>query len=151
MSTVSKEYFISLLHIPLWIFCHYHGIYNEFQPLKLIPNALGFQRPHFHSFVRKGDNFYCGEWEASMWNITDYCFLYPCKARFLSGGKRNFIYIHWGTKTSSSSYVCTQSYRLIIDTVSFSEKVISCLVLAGWITPSSRKLIYKLKSIPCSS
>lgn len=40
---------------------------------------------------------------------------------------------------------------LIIDTVSFSEKVISCLVLAGWITPSSRKLIYKLKSVPRSS
>lgn len=86
-----------------------------------------------------------------MQNITAYCLLYPSKARLLRRGKRNFIYSHWCTKASSSSYVCTQSYMLIIDTVSFSEKVISCLVLPGWITPSSRKLIYKLKSILCSS
>ena len=151
MSAVSREYFISLLHIPLWIFSQCHGNYNEFQPLKLTSNALGFQRSHFHSFVRKGDNFCCREQEASMWNITAYCFLYPSKARLLRRGKRNLIHIHWGKKTSSSSYVCTQSYLLIIDTVSLSEKVISCLVLAGWITPSSRKLIYKLKSVPCSS
>lgn len=85
-----------------------------------------------------------------MGNIIAYCFLYPIKAGLLRRGKRNFIYIHWATKTSSSSYVCTQSYMLIIGTASFSEKVISCLVLAGWTTPSSRKLIYILKRVPCS-
>lgn len=149
-SAVSREYFISLLHIPLRIFSQCHGNYTEFQPRKLSSNALGFQKSHFHSFVWKRDNFSCQEQEARMWNIIAYCFLYPSKAGLLRRGKRNFIYIHWGTKTSSSSYVCTQSYMLIIGTVSFSEKVISCLVLAGWITPSSRKLIYILKRVPCS-
>lgn len=86
-----------------------------------------------------------------MCNITVYCFLYPSKARLLRRGKKKFYLHSLRYKTSPSSYVCTQNYMLIIDTVSFPEKVISCLVLAGWITPSSRKLIYKLKSVSCSS
>lgn len=94
ISAVSREYFISLSHSPLWIFSRCHGNDSELQPLKLTSNALGFQRATFHGFVRKGDNFYCREQEASMQNITAYCLLYPSKARLLRRGKRNFIYSH---------------------------------------------------------
>lgn len=98
-------------------------------------------------FVKKGDNFYYREWETSVSNITVYCFLYPSKARLLRRGKRNFVYIHWGTKYLLALMCVPRTTCLLRTLFHFLKK--SFLACLGWLDHSIKQKV-NLQTEECS-